>query len=614
MQSISKRISGRLLALSSLVTLVALAVVLGLMALRFHNQLHAKAESSIAFIADVLAPRLWTMDEEGAMTVAEAMAQDAGIGFLEVVDASGKVLYAYGSSKDLAMIEERDITYRDRIIGQVRLGLNDALRRAAMLTVAVVGIGVAALLILLQYFVSGHLLRTFFKRPLADVTALAEAYAGGDYRLRTNSATFSEFLPLMQTLEGMGRTIHKQVHDLRESEERYRAIFNNTPLGIFRTTLDGRFVELNQALASVMGYEDREEALATMDGGSATGFYANPQDREDLLAALREKPGGLTMETLFTDKEGKRRSAYLHASLGYDAEGLPAYIDGVIEDITERKRMQEMMVQSEKMVSVGGIAAGIAHEINNPLGIILQTAQNLEQRIRPDFDKNVQAAEKIGLDMDLLDTYMRTRRIHSFVENIQTAALRAAAIIRHMLDFSRRSESKRMACDLRDVIDKAILLASSDYDLKKNYDFKKITITKDYPASLPRVDCTETEIEQVVLNLLRNAAQAMAQAEPPIDKPELTLRIRQTEGHQRMEVRDNGPGMPPEIRRKVFEPFFTTKPTGEGTGLGLSVSYFIVTQGHCGKMSVESIPGEGTTFIVELPVGTDAKETQCSRE
>jgi signal transduction histidine kinase len=243
------------------------------------------------------------------------------------------------------------------------------------------------------------------------------------------------------------------------------------------------------------------------------------------------------------------------------------------------------------------------------------TSQNLVQRTRPDFPTNVEVARGIGLDMNLLDRYMELRGLHGFIDNIQQAALRAADIIRHMLDFSRRSESKRRVCDLRVIIERAIFLAASDYDLKKNYDFKKIQVAWECDDTPRLVNCTETEIEQVFLNLLRNAAQAMSSATPEIADPRLVIRIFGREGMVVVEMEDNGPGMPPEVQRRAFEPFFTTKPPGVGTGLGLSVSYFIITRSHDGRMSLESSPGRGAKFTIELPaLGEDAGRNTCTQE
>jgi signal transduction histidine kinase len=167
-----------------------------------------------------------------------------------------------------------------------------------------------------------------------------------------------------------------------------------------------------------------------------------------------------------------------------------------------------------------------------------------------------------------------------FLQDIQAAAMRASGIIRNMLNFSRRSESKRGVCDLHNIVEQAVFLASSDYDLKKSYDFKRIEIVLDLAKDVPACMCTETD-------------------------PRITIRLRSVEGAVRIEVADNGPGMSAEVQHKVFEPFFTTKPPGVGTGLGLSVSYFIVTRGHGGRMWVESAPGEGACFVLELPAKQD---------
>ena len=275
----------------------------------------------------------------------------------------------------------------------------------------------------------------------------------------------------------------------------------------------------------------------------------------------------------------------------------------VLRDVSEAKRMQRVMVQTEKMLSVGGIAAGIAHEINNPLGIILQAAQNLSRRCKPDSPGNRKVAEAMGLDLDIMSRYMEERGLSSFVDNIQSAAMRAAKITRNMLDFSRPGESRRSPAAIRTIIDNALDLAGKDFDLRKKFDFKAIDIDVRVEPGIAQIECVQSELEQVFLNMLRNAAQAMAAADPPIPAPRIVVSAATAPGDQlRVVVEDNGPGIPQEIINRVFEPFFTTKPPGEGTGLGLSVSYYIITQGHGGTFDVQSRPGQGTRLTVELPL------------
>jgi signal transduction histidine kinase len=159
---------------------------------------------------------------------------------------------------------------------------------------------------------------------------------------------------------------------------------------------------------------------------------------------------------------------------------------------------------------------------------------------------------------------------------------------------------------LAQIVDQALELAASDYDLKKHYDFRSIDIIRDYQDT-PQVRIVSVEIEQVILNLLKNAAQAMA-ANIPDRKHRIILRLRREDRYVVLEVEDNGPGMTEDIRLRVFEPFFTTKEPGVGTGLGLTVSYMIVTQNHKGFMEVQSAPRGGTIFKVRLPTGGDRNE------
>jgi PAS domain S-box-containing protein len=275
-----------------------------------------------------------------------------------------------------------------------------------------------------------------------------------------------------------------------------------------------------------------------------------------------------------------------------------------VDDVTARVRIESMMVQTEKMLSVGGLAAGMAHEINNPLGAILQGSQNILRRIALDMPQNRAVAEAIGIDLDRLNRYLEQRRVLHFLEGIREAGARAAKIVADMLSFSRRSESRFAPVDLEDLLETVLRLAASDYDLKKKYDFKRIVIQRDYDPTLRVVYCDKTEIEQVILNLLKNAAQAMA--EDGASCPTITLRTRREPHYVLIEVIDNGPGMDEKILKRIFEPFFTTKEVGSGTGLGLSVSYFIVTEQHRGKLSVASKPGQGACFSIRLPIGREA--------
>jgi signal transduction histidine kinase len=273
-----------------------------------------------------------------------------------------------------------------------------------------------------------------------------------------------------------------------------------------------------------------------------------------------------------------------------------------VDDVSQRVRMETIMVQTEKMMSVGGLAAGMAHEINNPLGGMLQSLQNVIRRLSAGLPANETEAAACGTRLKTIRAYMERREIFRFLENIRVSGERAARIVENMLSFSRRSESCKIAVNLADLLDRTVELAAHDYDLKKKFDFRRILIVRHYEPGLTAVPCVATEIEQVVLNLLRNAAQAMNDNGRRSRRPSITLRLRREKEFAVVEITDNGPGMDANQRKRIFEPFFTTKEVGVGTGLGLSVSYFIITNNHNGFMSAESAPGKGASFIIRLPV------------
>ena len=266
--------------------------------------------------------------------------------------------------------------------------------------------------------------------------------------------------------------------------------------------------------------------------------------------------------------------------------------------------MEEMVIQSEKMLSVGGLAAGMAHEINNPLAGMIQTTRVMANRLDKNsrIPANLKAADAAGISMEAIGAFMEARGIDGMIDTILESGKRVAGIVSNMLSFARKSDAQVSYHRLPDLMDKTLELAAADYDMKKKYDFKLIEIVKAYADNLPPVPCERAKIQQVLLNILRNGAEAMQSNQDRT--PRLILRAYAQEKSQMvcLEIEDNGPGMEEAVRKRVFEPFFTTKPVDVGTGLGLSVSYFIITDNHNGQMTVASTPGEGTTFYIHLPM------------
>jgi len=273
----------------------------------------------------------------------------------------------------------------------------------------------------------------------------------------------------------------------------------------------------------------------------------------------------------------------------------------IIEDITEKKSMEELMIQSEKMTSIAGLAAGIAHEINNPLGTIAQGCQNIIRRTDKEMPRNKAVAHKLGIEMEQIEEYFKQRDIGNIIDSISGAAGKASAIIKNMLQFSRKSDSGKNNCDIKKLLDDTIALIKNDYNLNKKYDFKNIRIETQYEENLSDVWISAVEIQQVIFNLIQNSVQAIFINHELEKIPMIIIRTKKEGDELIIEIEDNGPGMDEKTKHRIFEPFFTTKPVGEGTGLGLSVSYMIIKNNHNGKILVYSHLGIGTTFQIIIP-------------
>jgi len=378
---------------------------------------------------------------------------------------------------------------------------------------------------------------------------------------------------------------------LKQSEERLRRAELVAGTGNWEIDLTSGRVHASEGARHIYGLPDGELTVADIRS------VPLPEYRPLLDKALRDMlednaPYSVDFKIL---RPSDAKIIDISSMATYDADS--NMIFGVLQDITERRRMQEVMVQTEKMMSVGGLAAGMAHEINNPLSGILQNVQVLLRRMTQESAVNAEAARDVGCTFQTITDFMSNRGILEGLESIRESSVRAAAVVKSMLEFSRRSESGKTLASMNEVLDKALELCATDYDLKKKFDFRKIGIRREYAPGLPDVLCSKTQIQQVAMNLLGNAAHALKGTPSPL----ITVRTMQADTMLRIEVEDNGPGMDEPTRRKIFEPFFTTKPVGEGTGLGLSVSYFIITNNHRGTIQVETEPGKGARFIISLP-------------
>jgi len=269
----------------------------------------------------------------------------------------------------------------------------------------------------------------------------------------------------------------------------------------------------------------------------------------------------------------------------------------------ELRVAQNQLVQSERMASLGELAAGIAHEIQNPLNFVnnfSEVSVDLIREMNEEIDKgNTVEVKEIATDL---------------IQNlgiISQHGKRASSIVKGMLEHSRASKGEKRPVDINSLVDEFLRLSYHGLRAKDksfNADFKT-----DFDPNLPKVEVIPQDIGRVLLNLINNAFYAVAERQKNLTgfgnlsglddyKPTVTVSTKNLGDGIEISVKDNGNGIPEEIKNKIFQPFFTTKPTGEGTGLGLSLSYDIITKGHGGELLVETKTGEGTTFIIQIPI------------
>lgn len=382
-----------------------------------------------------------------------------------------------------------------------------------------------------------------------------------------------------------------------KSESRYRTLVENSCDIIFSFDLTGCFTFISPAWKNVLGH-DQDDVI-----GHNFRDFIHPEDVprcEHAIMTAIENSSAREVTYRIRHVDGGWHWHTLRGAPHRDDNDVVTII-GVSHDVTERLRIEEIMAQTEKMIMISGLAAGMAHEINNPLGAIMQHAQNIERRVSSDIPANLNAAAEVGVDLDLVRAYLEKRGIFTFIGHIRSAGIRASEIISQMLQFSSRKDTGVVSAEVAVVLENVLELAATDYDMKKKYAFRAIEIVREYAAEPIFVDIVQQEIEQVLLNILKNAAQAFASITME-RQARITLRSAVSEGTAVLKIEDNGPGMDEATRVRVFEPFFTTKEIGVGTGLGLSVAYAIIIKGHHGAIEVQSEPGVGSCFTIKLPI------------
>ncbi|MFC1670421.1 ATP-binding protein [Spirochaetota bacterium] len=343
---------------------------------------------------------------------------------------------------------------------------------------------------------------------------------------------------------------------------------------IIAADIKGSIILFNESAEKLLGYT-AEEARKSVH---ITQIYKGDFAREVMRMLRSEEFGGVgkmaSREAVIIHKMGEEIPCNLSATLIYDEEGNEVASTGVFSDLREKKRIQKeleetqmKLLQSEKMSSLGKLSAGVAHEINNPLGGIMIFANIMLEDLAEDDPRRED------------------------LKRIVSEASRCKNIVKGLLDFSRQTHGERIYVDVNKLIEQCMSI------LENQAIFHNIEIIKDFDKTMPPVKCDSPKLNQVFVNLILNAVDALG------NKGKFVIKTiyRKEKNMAQIEFTDSGIGIPEDIQPKIFDPFFTTKEVGKGTGLGLSMSYGIIND-HGGTIDFKSKVGEGTTFIIKLPI------------
>lgn len=435
----------------------------------------------------------------------------------------------------------------------------------------------------------------YLSRPLWALTRATQKIQSGQFdkvSVSRKTHKMTEIDLLEQGFNTMVDELGATRRRLERTQERLADIINAMPTAIICVDIDGIVFDWNDTASSLSGV-CQEQAL----GKSLTEVY--PPFAVYLRcvnkAITEEQEQKQTILMKNNDGEDRYFDILVYPLVSDDFKGAVIRLD----DVSMRVHLEKSVIQSEKLSSIGSLAAGMAHEINNPLGIILQGAQNIQRRLDASLPANVSVAQGMNLNLYTMTQYLESRKILSFLEGIRESGERASNIVANLLQFSRRTNTNHIPSSIVDIVNKAIELARVDYSLEKQTDFRKVDIQIHYEDELPLVYVCPMEIEQVILNILKNASHAMKDVGRA---PRIEINLHIEDAKLQIDITDNGRGIPEHLLKRIFEPFYTTKPVGEGTGLGLSVSYGIIVESHHGEMLVASKEDVGTTFTIRLPL------------
>lgn len=530
-----------------------------------------KGESIARVLSTVTMDSMLTHDYGTMERYVRQVAEEKDIVSLRIIREDGEVLAEAREGNGLpdAMQVSYPIEIGGSRLGNVEVSFSMARVNTVSRNIIISAVVFILAIHIIGLIVNNAIINSLIIRPISELIAGTRKIKEGSLQDRIMLNSGNEFEELAAAFNDMASSLDANFNDLMSSQKEIRTekskletIVQSLADALFVSNSDGLIVSFNSAAELISGYKEQEVLGMHCEEVFKTRLCADACALHNEDKTIRNK------ETEIITKDGRRRIVSVSSAIIRDSDGRTMGGVQTFRDITEEKQRQGMLCQAEKLAAIGQMSAGLAHEINNPLGNVLGYAKLLMK----DGSLNDLQREKL--------------------EIIAEQARKGSAVVQGLLDFSRQSVSKKESVSLNAIVEDVVRL------LLPQAEKSDITITP-MLADIPYMRADPRQIEQVIFNLVINALQAIGSSG--------SVEIRTSEmgsGKIEIRVRDTGSGIPEELQCKIFDPFFTTKPVGKGTGLGLSVCLGIIKD-HNGSIYVDSRINEGATFIVRLPIGEE---------
>ncbi len=530
------------------------------------NDLQDKGDSIARILSSVTLDAVLRHDYATIERYVRDITREKFVTGIEVVRKDGEILAGHNSTQSRNTILT---TYPIRMgiqeFGVVKIFFSTSRIDAITWQIVFAAIGVILILHFLGLLLTNMVLNKTVLIPLARLQQAIKTVSAGDLNTLVDPGGPREFETIGTSFNTMAQQLRQSFTEIKKSRQaldlernKLAAIVAAMADGMFVTDNNALITSFNQSACKITGYL-QEEAI----GRSCEDLFRTSLCR-DACALRHQGETRENVETSMITKDGRKLDVSVSSAILRDKDG--ERIGGVqtFRDISDEKKRHDLYCRTEKLAAVGQLAAGVAHELNNPLGNIIGYAK----MISPD-----EAPEKVPGRVDVIIEQAR----------------KCADIVRGLLDYSRTSASEQNHVDLAGIVRGVAEVLT--LQMKK----KGVELSLDL-QELPRLSADERKVEQVIMNLALNAIQAVEQG------GSIFIAVRQHGDMARLEVGDNGPGIPEELRCRIFDPFFTTKPVGEGTGLGLAISAGIIDE--LGGLIELGTPENGALFIVSLPLGS----------